>query len=292
MSERRHVWVTGANSGLGLAASKALTKAGWFVSMVCRSEQRGKQALAEVQGGAGADSARLVLCDLGSLKSVRRAAELVPEEHPTIHALVNNAGTIQTQRRVTDDGFEMQLAVNHLGHFLLTHLLLPHMAGTAAYRPQIVNVTSGAHKIGSIHWDDLQLEEKYGAFRAYSQSKLANILFTYELDRRLAGEFAVNCLHPGAVATNFGRESGGGLAAFIFTAFRPLFLTPERAALPLVNLVNQNEGAVSGKYFNKHKIERSAAASYDQETAQRLWKISEQMVGLTASERRASNLYA
>ncbi len=291
METRKHVWITGANSGLGLATSRALALAGWFVSMACRNEERGQRALAEVHRAAGRDSARLVLCDLASLDSVRKATTSLPKSHPTLHALVNNAATIQAKRQETDDGFEMQLGVNHLGHFLLSHRLQPFMDTSGPDQARIVNVTSGAHKIGRIHWNDLQLEQGYGPFRSYAQTKLANILFTYELARRLDGRFHVNCIHPGAIASNFGRESGGALAAFIFTVFRPFFLTAEQAAKPLVQLVDGSKGAVTGKYFSRHKEVRSSPASYDIDAAQRLWSISTDLIDLTDEERRRSGLY-
>lgn len=280
-----HVWITGANSGVGLAASLALARQGWFITMACRSEKRGQQAVEKVWEAAGQESARLVLCDLASLSSVRQASSTAVSGEESLDVLINNAGTIQARRQVTEDGFELQLAANHLGHFLLTHRLLPRLE-KAEETPRIINVTSGAHRIGRMHWDDLQLERGYSPFRAYAQSKLANILFTYELARRLDGRGVANCMHPGAVASNFGVESGGRVAKFVFTAFRPFFLTPAAAAEPLVRLAAGSEGAETGRYFHRAREAASSKASYDEDAARRLWEISAELVGLTEEERR------
>lgn len=195
--------VTGANSGMGRATSLALARAGAKVVMLCRSKSRGEEALAEVKELCCSKLVELMLCDLGSMASIRAFCEEFRQRHNNLHVLVNNAGVILPGRHLTADGYELQFGVNHLGHFLLTNLLLDLMEASAPAR--IINVSSGAHKIGEICFDDINLQHNYTLIRAYAQSKLANVLFTYELARRLQGTgVTANCLHPGAVATNMG----------------------------------------------------------------------------------------
>ena len=285
MQDRPHVFVTGANSGLGFAASMALAQRGWYVHMACRNEEKGRTAAALVNERFGSGSAAFVRCDLASFSSIRQAVKPLSQGNVKLTALVNNAGIISYRRETTADGLELQLGVNHLGHFLLTHLLLPQMEWEGTVRPRILTVTSGAHKIGRIHWQDLQLEQRYSAFRSYSQSKLANILFTYELSRRLGDRAFVNCVHPGAVASNFGKDTGGVVAAFIFKAFARFFLSPDQAAEALTALIDENRGEVTGKYFDKKTPKPSSQRSYDNETAQRLWQESEALVQLREDER-------
>lgn len=285
MQGKRHVFITGANSGLGFAASMALAQRGWYIHMACRNEEKGKVAAASVNKRFGPGSAAFVHCDLVSFSSIRRAVESFSQGDIKLVAVVNNAGIITYHRQTTDHGLELQLGVNHLGHFLLTHLLLPQMDWEGAHRPRVLTVTSGAHKIGQIHWNDLQLEEKYSAFRSYAQSKLANILFTYELAQRLRDKAFINCIHPGAVASNFGKNAGGVVREFFFTAFGRFFLSPDQAAEAVTALIDESQGEVTGKYFNKKVSKPSSKRSYDKEAALRLWEESEKMVQLGDGER-------
>ena len=200
--------VTGANSGMGLATVEALSDKGATVIMLCRSEERGRKAIAKLTETKERDL-DMILCDLGDYASIRNFAARVKEKYPRIDILVNNAGFISLDRQETKEGVERQFGINHLGHFLLTNQLLDMM------RPgsRIVNVASGAHKVGRIHFDDINLKRHFNVITAYSQSKLANVLFTRELARRLKRRrITVNCCHPGAVATNIGidRETGFG----------------------------------------------------------------------------------
>ena len=200
--------VTGANSGMGMATVEALCDKGATVIMLCRNEKRGQEALARLT----AETDRkldLMICDLGDFASIRDFVRRVEEKYPRVDILVNNAGFISLDRQETKDGIERQFGINHLGHFLLTTLLLDRMPAGS----RIVNVASGAHKVGKIHFDDINLHHGYNVVKAYSQSKLANVLFTRELAVRLKDKgITVNCCHPGAVATNMGvdRETGFG----------------------------------------------------------------------------------
>ena len=182
---------------------------------------------------------------------------------------------------LTEDGNELQFGVNHLGHFLLTNLLLDRMIASAPAR--IINVSSGAHKIGDIHFDDVNLQKNYRLWRAYAQSKLANILFTYALSERLEGkEVTVNCLHPGAVATNMGINRSTGFGTLITRLLKPFFQTAKKGAETTIYLATSDEVAnVTGKYFYRKKPIQSSKRSYDKKLAERLWTLSEEMTGLS-----------
>jgi len=196
--------------------------------------------------------------------------------------LLNNAGVVNTTRTVTVDGIETTFAVNHLAYFLLTHLLLERLKQSAPAR--IVNVSSEAHKFGRLDFDDLQNAKAYRTMRVYGQSKMANILFTYELARRLEGTgVTVNCLHPGAVATGLGRNNGA-VANFFIRVLAPFFRTPANGAATSVHLASAAElAAVTGRYFRDSTERRTSEPSYDRADARRLWEISEQMTGVRSS---------
>lgn len=270
--------VTGANSGLGKITARELAKMGATVIMVARSQARGEAALAEVQRASGSSAAHLMLADLSSMDATRQLAEQFKAQYNRLDVLVNNAGAIFKDRQVSVDGHEMTFALNHLSYFLLTNLLLDLLKASAPAR--IVNVSSAAHTGGKFNFDDLMLEEKYGSFAAYSQSKLANIMFTYELSQRLDGSgVTTNALHPGGVATGFG--SGQGIMSWIFKLIRPFLLSPEQGAETQIYLASSPEvESVTGKYFDKKKPIKSSEASYDTAAARRLWEVSEALTGL------------
>ena len=240
--------VTGANSGIGLVTSRQLAILGATVVMVCRDRRKGEKALEETRRRSGSGSVELMFCDMGSLASVRSLAAEFEKKHDALHVLVNNAGLANVRRSVTSDGFETTLQVNYLAPFLLTNLLLGLLKRSAPAR--IVNVSSIGHYGGHIDLDDLQLERNYRVMKAYSQSKLALVLFTYELARRLEGTgVTANCLHPGAVATNiWGRPLGP--FSFLGRLSRLFLISPEKGAKTSVYLVTSKavEG-VTGKYF-------------------------------------------
>ncbi len=285
MDNRGYALVTGANSGMGRATSLALAKAGYRILMLVRSEARGREALEAAKaafvadpGTAGLTAAEafdLVLCDLGSLASVRAAAATLHERLEGLDILVNNAGVISPRRQLTADGFELQFGVNHLGHFLLTTLLLDLLERR---RGRIVVVASGAHKIGRIHWGDLGLEHGYSTFGSYAQSKLANVLFARELARRLGDRVSVNACHPGAVATAMGVDRETGFGTFITGLLRPFFLSPEEGADTAVWLATSPEAAgQSGLYWYQRKPASISAAAADDASALRLWEVSERL---------------
>lgn len=263
--------ITGGSSGIGKATALALAAKGARVGIVVRDEGRGQATLDEIKAQTGNDQIDLFLAELGSQQSIRALAEEIKGRYDRLHVLVNNAGGV-FPRSETVDGIERTFALNHLAYFLLTDLLLDLIKSSAPAR--IINVSSGAHTGGKINFDDLQGQRKYTSFRAYSQSKLANVLFTYELARRLRGTgVTVNALHPGVVATKFGTEVGP--ARFALGIVRRFLRTPERGAETSIYLASSPEvEGVTGQYFYDCKPVRSSAVSYDSQTAARLWQVS------------------
>jgi NAD(P)-dependent dehydrogenase (short-subunit alcohol dehydrogenase family) len=274
------VLVTGANSGVGLATTVELARRGANVVMVCRSAERGEAALREALQHGGPGRVELMRCDLGSLGSIREFARSFQARHEVLDVLINNAGVFSLKRQATRDGFESQLGVNHLGHFLLTNLLLEQVK--RAPQGRIINVSSGAHKVGSIHWDDPHLTRKYGAWKGYAQSKLANILFTKALAERLRGTaVTANSLHPGAVGTQLGKDRETGFGGAILALLKPFFLTPAQGAETSVYLATSEDVTrVSGEYFYKKKLVPVSKKANDRGLAERLWSWSEKEVGL------------
>jgi len=272
--------VTGANSGIGKETARKLAELGGDVVMVCRRRDKGERALTDIRERSRSDRVELLLADFASLDSVRSLAKGFGETHDSLHVLVNNAGLANVTRSVTADGFETTFQVDYLSHFLLTNLLLDLLKKSAPSR--IVNVSSVAHYYGHINFDDLQMERGYAVMKAYSQAKLAQVLFTHELAMRLEGTgVTVNALHPGAVATNIWGASLGPLS-FVGKATRLFLISPERGAETPVYLASSPEvEGVTGKYFDDTLERRSSAESYDQEVAQRLWKTSAALVGLS-----------
>lgn len=265
--------VTGANRGIGKAIALGLAQRGATVIMVCRDRARGEAAQQEIRSGSGNPAIHLMLADLSSLASVRELAVAYREKYQQLHVLINNAGVAKLQRTLTVDGYETTFAVNHLAPFLLTHLLLDVLQAGAPAR--IVNVSSLVHKWGKIDFDDVQGETRYDMDKAYNQSKLANVLFTYELARRLAGSgVSVNSMEPGMTATDFGREYTG-FKGFMNRAWRPFMVTPEQAAETAIYLATSPEVAdLSGQHFVKSRAVKSSKASYDHNVARRLWDVS------------------
>ncbi|RCX20554.1 NAD(P)-dependent dehydrogenase (short-subunit alcohol dehydrogenase family) [Fontibacillus phaseoli] len=275
------VIVTGANSGMGLATTVELARRGAHVVMLCRNEERGRTAWEKAVQQSGSDRLEMMLCDLGSQESIRRLAAQVKDRHSVIDVLVNNAGVVSLKRELTAHGFESHLGINHLGHFLLTNLLLESL--TRAEEGRIVNVSSGIYKIGKIHWEDPTLTRGYNVAKGYAQSKLANVLFTKQLARRLEGtRVTANCLHPGAVATNIGVDRNTGFGKSLVGLLRPFFLTAEEGAETAVYLASSPEvKGITGQYFYKKKAQPVVAKAEDPEAARRLWEWSERQVGLS-----------
>ena len=278
--ENKIVLITGADSGIGKATATALAEMGARVVMVARNPDRGEQAKREIVAISRNNRVELMICDLASFESVRQFAAEFILRYPHLDVLINNAGAYTDKRRTTDEGFEYQFGVNHLGPFLLTNLLLGLMRKSSPSR--IINVTSGAHFAGTIDFNDLQLEQNYSASKAYAQSKLANILFTYELSHRLAETgVTVNCLHPGLVATRFAVNRATGRQHPMMKLIRPFSVSPEKGAETSVYLAASPEvEQVSGKYFIRRKQRSSSKASYDLVVAEKLWNISATLTGI------------
>ena len=273
--------ITGANSGIGRETALALARMGARIVMVCRDEAKGLEARRDIEAQSGNTQLDLLLADLGSLRQVRRLAESFQARYGALHVLVNNAGLILGERSVTEEGHETTFAVNHLAPFLLTHLLLDTLKASAPAR--IINVASTVHFGVRIHFEDLFQEANYQPMGAYRQSKLANILFTYRLAEQLEGTgVTANCLHPGIVETNFGNK-GSRLYRFFKPMVKPFFINPQKGAETLIHLASSPEVEnTTGKYFERKKPRRSSKISYDIETQDRLWNISEQLTGLDA----------
>lgn len=271
--------ITGGNSGIGKATALGLAKLGGIIIIVCRNRSEGEATQSDIKTKSGNENVHLLVADLSSMQPIRQLADDFKRTYQKLHVLVNNAGEILTKRHVTVDGFERTFASSHLGHFLLTNLLLDVIKAGASAR--IVNITSEAHRGARIHFDDLHGEKKYTAFQAYGQAKLANVLFTYELAKRLEGTgVTANCLHPGVVRTGFGHDDSGLMSLGIWIA-SPFFMSAEKAAKAVVRLAASPElEGLTGKYFSKMKEANSSEESYDEDVAQRLWKVSEE---LTAS---------
>jgi len=272
--KNKTVLVTGANQGIGKETAKALAAMGARTLLVCRNAEKGRAAADEIVRDGG--KAELFVADLSIQDEVRRVAREVRAQHPTLDVLVNNAGVLVTERRVTKDGFEETLALNHLAYYLLTHELMEPLTRAPAAR--IVNVASRAHQRTGTSFDDLQFARGYSMFRAYAHSKLLNVLFTYELARRLEGTtITANCLHPGVIASGFGQTYGGFVAALAKLA-RPFLLSAREGAKTQIYLASSPEvEGVSGRYFVKCKAVRSSSASYDVTAQRRLWKVSEEL---------------
>jgi NAD(P)-dependent dehydrogenase (short-subunit alcohol dehydrogenase family) len=271
------VLVTGATNGIGFITARELAKMGATVLMVARDETRGRAKLEEIRQAVPNAKLELFLADLSSMASIRQLAANITAKYQSLDVLINNAGAFYTERKVSKDGFEMTFALNHIGYFLLTNLLLEPLK--RAKNARIVSVSSAAHGQGKMKFDDLQMEKKFSGWQAYSDSKLANILFTKELSRRLAGTgVTANCLHPGFVKTSFASGTGG-FFGFAFNLVKNLFaITPEKGAETMIYLASSDEVAkVSGEYFDQKKIAKINAEAQDSSVAKRLWEVSEKL---------------
>jgi NAD(P)-dependent dehydrogenase (short-subunit alcohol dehydrogenase family) len=277
------VLVTGATNGIGQAAAVALARQGATVIVAGRSQARAEDVVRNITAQGG--SAQAALGDLSLQADVRALAAQVLAKHDRLDVLLNNAGAIFDTRRESGDGIEMTFALNHLNYFLLTNLLLPLLKDTAARsgEARIVNVSSGAYQIArsGLNFDDLQGRERYSGWMAYGRSKLANILFTRELARRLEGTgVTANALAPGAVATGFA-QNNSNLLSVLFRLVRPFMKSPEQGAQTLVYLASSPEvRGISGRYFENSRAKDLSSVALDEAAARRLWEVSEQMAGL------------
>jgi len=268
--------ITGATNGIGRVTAVALAGMGAELFLTYRDMTRADETVAEIRSKTGNERVHLLHADLGSQREIRAAAAEFLATGKPLHVLVNNAGLGNTKRLVTEDSIEMVFAVNHLAYFLLTMLLLDRIKQSAPAR--IVNVASEAHRFGTINFDDLGGERHYTTLGAYGQSKLANILFSYELARRLAAtKVTVNCLHPGGIASGLWTNNGP-VARFLMKAGRLVLKTPEQGAQTTIYLASSPEvEGVTGKYYANCREKTSNKESYDLNVARRLWDISERM---------------
>ena len=273
--------VTGATSGIGRATADALASMGANVGVVARNAAKGESITARLRAASANDRIELFVADLSSQGSIWALVEDVQRRYDSLHVLVNCAGDYYAHRHSTVDGLELTFALNHLAYFLLTRLLLDLLIASAPSR--IVNVTSGAQSLGRIDFDDLQGERRYRGQAAYNQSKLANVLFTYELARRLDGtEVTANAVHPGVTRTRFGKADPN-VAGRLSRVAQPFMRTPERGASTVVHLASSPDvGGITGRYWANLRPKSSSKRSYDLVTARRLWEISESLTGLPA----------
>ena len=275
--------VTGATSGIGRATAQALAGLGASVVILGRRAPELEAAAAEIRANTGNHDVTGLVADLASLASIRQAADHFLATHDRVQVLVNNAGVSLNHHSVTTDGFETTFAVNHLAPFLLTNLLVELLKQSAPSR--VVNVTSTAFRRGRIDFEDLQGEQRFSGIGAYNNSKLANVLFTYELARRLKGTgVTVNCVHPGVVrGTGLGRGERFPLPIRVVWALaHPLMRTPEQGArMSVYAATSADLEGVSGKFFMNSRQARTSKASYDRALAERLWNVSSQLVGMS-----------
>lgn len=269
--------VTGANSGIGKATAIGLAEMNATIVMVCRDKERGEQAQKEIIELTGNKNVDLMLCDLSSLEAIRRFATEFKNRYQKLDVLINNAGVMKKQGVLSVDGFEMNFAVNHLAPFLLTNLLLDILKKSAPSR--IINVSSAAHKMAKLDFDDLQCEDKkLRLMRIYGNSKLALMLFSYELSRRLEGTMVtVNTVHPGMIGTNLGRDMGKFSQAF----GKRFFKTPGEGAETSIYLASSPEvEGITGKYYIKKQQKESSKKCYNEEDAKKIWEMSVEMTKL------------
>ncbi len=271
------VLITGATNGIGKAAAHALAKQGAHVLIVGRNPQKCAETVAEIQRSTGNQAVEALTADLSSLAEVRRLADQVKAACPRLNVLLNNAGAYYHTRQNSADGYEMSFALNHLSYFYLTVLLLDLVKASAPAR--VINVSSNAHMFAKLNLTDPHDPKRYNGFRIYSETKLANVAFTYALARRLQGTgVTANAMHPGLVRTGFGHNTSGFITR-MFTALQRFGLTPEQGADTAVYLASSPDvEGVTGKYFTKRQARPSSRASYDQQAGEALWALSERLI--------------
>ncbi len=275
----KHIVITGATAGIGQSSARTLAEQGAQITLLCRNLDKGAAVASEIVAAGGSEP-ELIEMDMASLASVREAAQAVLALKQPIDILLNNAGVVNTTRKVTIDGFEETLAVNHFAPFLLTGLLLPALLEVPGAR--IVNVASAAHEfVRDMGFDDMQAEQGFKTFREYGRSKLANILFTRSLAERVQGQpITVNCLHPGAVATSLGSQNKGMAAKILPALLKPFFRTADKGAETSIYLCTSDDVAdVSGAYFANCKQKQPKPWAMDDDAARKLWDYTEETIG-------------
>ena len=276
--KNKTVLITGATDGIGKITALELAKMGADVVIVGRNQEKTERVAAEIRSQLdGSGSVDLIVANLASLAGIRSVAQQFKEKHNHLDVLINNAGAYFAKRQISPDGLEMTFALNHMNYFYLTSLLLDVLKASAPAR--IVNVSSAAHYGNTVDFDDLMREKKYKGYQVYGESKLMNIYFTRELAKRLEGSgVTVNALHPGFVATNFGR-SNGGIFNLVFKLAQIGAISPEEGAKTSIYLASSPDVAqISGKYFDKCEIKEPSKEANDDQAAAKLWQISEQII--------------
>ena len=285
--QHKTILITGATAGIGEVTALELARTGATVVGVGRNPAKCAVVADRIRQATGNPQVEFLIADLAVQAQVRQLAADVCQKYDRLDLLINNAGAVFFQRQESADGIELTWALNHLNYFLLTHLLLDRLKASAPAR--IINVASDAHQGGKINFSDLEGKQKYSGFGAYAQSKLANILFTKELARRLAGSgVTANSLHPGFIASNFALDNFVGWRRALRWLFRGLqrvaARSPEQGAETSIYLATDPAVAtISGEYFVNKRIGKPTAAAHDEQVAQRLWTVSEQMVGIRAN---------
>jgi NAD(P)-dependent dehydrogenase (short-subunit alcohol dehydrogenase family) len=269
--------ITGANSGIGYETALALAKKRAELLIISKDEQKVGRTVENLKKETKNNRIDGLCIDLSVQREIREGAKKILSQKPVIDVLINNAGTWYSNLTYTEENIEMQFAVNHLAYFYLTHLLLPAVAKSSD--PRIINVGSDSHFSGKLHFNDINLIKKYHGLRAYSQSKLGNLFFTYEFDRRKPlDKICINCLQPGLVKTNIGLKHTVALHGLAWKLRRLRGVSPAEGAETSIYLASSDEvKGVSGKYWEKCRIKKSSKRSYVREDAQRLWLLSERL---------------
>ena len=272
--------ITGANSGIGKETARELSRMGATIIMVCRNEEKAKNALEEIKKDTKNDKIDLFIADLEKPETIKSMAQRFKEKYNQLDVLVNNAGLILLKHQLNEQGIERTLAINHIGHFILTGLLLDLLKASAPSR--IINISSGGHTMAKLNFDDLMLEKKFSPTRAYGNSKLANLLFTYELAKRLEGsDVTVNAVHPGWVRSNFGQPDSNKSVKLLYMFSFPFMISPTKGARTSIYLASSPEvEGITGKYYAKCKSKKSSKISYNLGVQKKLWEISEQLTGI------------
>ncbi|MFO7825362.1 MAG: SDR family oxidoreductase [Cyclobacterium sp.] len=272
--------VTGANSGIGYETAKELCIKGFHVIMLCRSAEKAEKAKNEIIKTYPEAKIDQAIADLSSQKQVRKVAKEIISKYPKINVLINNAGAWFSEFGLTEDGIERQFAINHLSPFLLTHLLLPVLQ--QAEDPRIINISSDSHFHGKIHFDDVNLSKKYHGLRAYAQSKLANVLFTYEFEKRKTdNKLSIHAVQPGLVKTDIGLKHTFSFHGLMWKIRRLVGKSPEKGAATSVYLASAEEvKGISGKYWDNCKIKSASSLADSPVGAARLWDLSMDMCGI------------
>ncbi len=287
--EKKVCLVTGANGGIGKETSLAFAKLGYKVLMVCRDKEKGEEARKKVISESENKDIDLLIGDLGSFKSIRRLAKTVNSKYRKLDILVNNAGIFFSDLGYTEDKIERQFQINYLSPFLLTNLL--EKALERSGHAKVLNVASHAHeRVKGINFGDIYLKKHYNGLIAYSQSKLAVVMSTFELAKRWKDKnIRVNCLHPGKISSNIATKHASGIYTWIWKIAKPFFSSPEKAAEAIVYITTSKETEnVTGEYFVKKKVRKSSKESHNQESIDKLWKLSRKLAKLP-TERLSKN---